>query len=83
MTISLRIVVSSRIRGTKVEGDIDDVIDFEVSIYNLKQNIEEDEYDISPELLRLIEQEKKYYVISRDFEGYQFGNTRGSERSVN
>ncbi|KAA0049665.1 uncharacterized protein E6C27_scaffold1166G00020 [Cucumis melo var. makuwa] len=58
MTISLRIVVSSRIRGTKVEGDIDDVIDFEVSIYNLKQNIEEDEYDISPELLRLIEQEK-------------------------
>ncbi|KAA0042425.1 putative RNA-directed DNA polymerase (Reverse transcriptase), Ribonuclease H [Cucumis melo var. makuwa] len=58
MTISLRIVGSSRIRGTKVEGDIDDVIDFEVSIYNLKQNIEEDEYDISPELLRLIEQEK-------------------------
>ena len=50
--------MSSRIRGTKVEGDIDDVIDFEVSIYNLKQNIEEDEYDISPELLRLIEQEK-------------------------
>ena len=51
--------MSSRIRGTKVEGDIDDVIDFEVSIYNLKQNIEEDEYDISSELLRSIEQEKK------------------------
>ena len=50
--------MSSRIRGTKVEGDIDNVIDFEVSIYNLKKNIEEDEYDISPELLRLIEQEK-------------------------
>ncbi|KAA0067241.1 Pol polyprotein [Cucumis melo var. makuwa] len=72
MTISLRIVVSSRIRGTKVEGDIDDVIDFEVSIYNLKQNIKEDEYDISPELLRLIEQEKKYYVISRDFEAIDY-----------
>ncbi|TYK22058.1 putative RNA-directed DNA polymerase (Reverse transcriptase), Ribonuclease H [Cucumis melo var. makuwa] len=44
-------------KGTKVEGDIDDVIDFEVSICNLKQNIEVDGYDISPELLRLIEQE--------------------------
>ncbi|TYK23240.1 RNA-directed DNA polymerase (Reverse transcriptase), Ribonuclease H-like protein [Cucumis melo var. makuwa] len=48
-----------RNRGTKVEGDIDDVVDFEVSICNLKQNIEEDEYDISHELLRLLEQEKK------------------------
>ncbi|KAA0054571.1 Pol polyprotein [Cucumis melo var. makuwa] len=44
-------------KGTKVEGDIDDVIDFEVSICNLKQNIEVDGYDISPELLILIEQE--------------------------
>ncbi|KAA0033217.1 uncharacterized protein E5676_scaffold1591G00060 [Cucumis melo var. makuwa] len=70
-------------KGTKVEGDIDDVVDFEVSTCNLKQNIEEDEYDISPELLRLIEQEKKDYVILREFEGYQFGNNRRSERSVN
>ncbi|KAA0047386.1 uncharacterized protein E5676_scaffold363G00400 [Cucumis melo var. makuwa] len=44
-------------KGTKVESDIDDVIDFEVSICNLKQNIEVDGYDISHELLRLIEQE--------------------------
>ncbi|KAA0063058.1 Gag-pro-like protein [Cucumis melo var. makuwa] len=51
-----------RNRGTKVEGNIDDVIDSEVSIYNLEQNIEEDEYDISLELLRLIEQEEKKIV---------------------
>ncbi|KAA0051185.1 putative RNA-directed DNA polymerase (Reverse transcriptase), Ribonuclease H [Cucumis melo var. makuwa] len=32
MTISLRIVVSSRMRGTEVEGDIDDVIDFKFKV---------------------------------------------------
>ncbi|KAA0041645.1 uncharacterized protein E6C27_scaffold93G001220 [Cucumis melo var. makuwa] len=46
-------------RTPKFEGDIDDVVDFEVSIYNLEQNIEENECDISLELLRLIEQEEK------------------------
>ncbi|KAA0048196.1 uncharacterized protein E5676_scaffold265G002100 [Cucumis melo var. makuwa] len=47
-------------KGAKVEGEIDDVVDFEVSIYNLEQNIEEDKFvDISPKLLRLIEQEEK------------------------
>ncbi|TYK03247.1 RNA-directed DNA polymerase (Reverse transcriptase), Ribonuclease H-like protein [Cucumis melo var. makuwa] len=43
----------------KFEGNINEIVDFEVSIYNLEQNIEEDEYDISPELLRWIEQEGK------------------------
>ncbi|KAA0063343.1 Gag-pro-like protein [Cucumis melo var. makuwa] len=63
-------------RGAKVEGDINGIIDFEVLICNLEHNIEEDESDISSELLRLIEQEEKKTAISRDFEGYQFGSTR-------
>ncbi|KAA0065921.1 uncharacterized protein E5676_scaffold259G00210 [Cucumis melo var. makuwa] len=49
---------NKKFRGTRVEDDIDDV-DFKVPICNLEQNIEEDEYDISHELLRLIEQEEK------------------------
>ncbi|KAL0559476.1 hypothetical protein IC582_004087 [Cucumis melo] len=46
-------------RNTRVEGDVDDAVDFEVPICNLEQNIGEGESDISPELLRLIEQEEK------------------------
>ncbi|KAA0051512.1 RNA-directed DNA polymerase (Reverse transcriptase), Ribonuclease H [Cucumis melo var. makuwa] len=45
--------------GVRVEGDIDDVVDFEVPIYNLEYDIEDDESNISPELLRLIQQEEK------------------------
>ncbi|KAA0052108.1 uncharacterized protein E5676_scaffold565G00210 [Cucumis melo var. makuwa] len=45
--------------STRVEGDVDDAVDFEVPICNLEQNIEEGESDISPELRRLIEQEEK------------------------
>ncbi|KAA0043020.1 uncharacterized protein E6C27_scaffold75G00990 [Cucumis melo var. makuwa] len=53
-------------KSTRVEGDVDDVVDFKVPICNLEQNIEVGEFDISPELLRLIEQEEKKTMLYQE-----------------
>ncbi|TYK06500.1 uncharacterized protein E5676_scaffold70G00280 [Cucumis melo var. makuwa] len=53
-------------KSTRVEGDVDDIVDFKVPICNLEQNIEVGESDISPELLRLIEQEEKKTMLYQE-----------------